>query len=325
MNQAGVLKIVAAFVLGLLIALGGALAFVRHRETIAPTAIAQIPAPTAEAENEGTKPGGEIAPPAAAMQAPEPTENQVIRKRDKIAGTKPVVRQRPKLKPVPANLRNEPIQIAQNRAEPLTPVAIATGTATVRDPTVEAPPDPVAVPVYQPHVVELESGTSLTIRLGETLSTNQNYAGDVFRGTLAYPIIRNGFIIADKGSKVLGQVVGVARPRRMKGVAELNVTLTEINTTDGQRIRVDTTSSIRQGGSDKQTGAAEIAGGAALGALIGALGGGGKGAAIGVGAGAAAGTGVALATHAKPAVLASESQLAFQLTRPVTITERLNN
>ena len=323
MNQAGVLKIVAAFVLGLLIALGGALAFVRHREAVATTAIAQIPAPTAETENEGTKPGGEIAPPAAAVQTPEPMENQVIRKREKIVGTKPVVRYRPK--PVPANLRNEPIQIAQNRAEPLTPVAIATGTATVRNPTVEDSPAPVVVPVYQPHVVELQSGTSLTIRLGETLSTNQNYAGDVFRGTLAYPIIRNGFIIADKGSKVLGQVVSVARPRRMKGVAELNVTLTEINTTDGQRIRVDTTSSIRQGASDRQTGAAEIAGGAALGALIGALGGGGKGAAIGVGAGAAAGTGVALATHAKPAVLASESQLAFQLTRPVTITERLNN
>ena len=324
MNQAGVLKIVAAFVAGLLIALGGALVFVRHRDTASAAAEVQTPAaPAAEVENEGTKPPPEETEPA--VEPPQPA----ARRREKTAGTKPVVRHRPK--PAPANLRNEPIQIAQNRPEPTMPTSTPSSYPTVSSPTVNsstiastsATASPA--PVYQPHVVQLESGTSLTIRLGETLSTNQNYAGDTFRGTLAYPVIRNGFIIADKGSKVLGRVVSVQRPRRMKGLAELNVTLVEINTTDGQRIPVDTTSSIRQGASDKQTDAAEIAGGAALGALIGALGGGGKGAAIGVGAGAAAGTGVALATHAKPAVLSSESQLAFQLTRPVTITERINN
>src|SRR5581483_6001479 len=97
------------------------------------------------------------------------------------------------------------------------------------------------------------------------------------------PIIRDGFIIADKGSKVLGRVVEATRAGRVRGAANLSVTLTEINTTDGQRIRVETNSVERRGATSTGSDAAKIAGGAALGAIIGALGGGGKGAAIGAG------------------------------------------
>ena len=111
----------------------------------------------------------------------------------------------------------------------------------------------------------------------------------------------------------------------MRGVSNLSVTLTEINTTDGQRIRVQTNSVEKSGPTSTGMDTAKIAGGAALGAIIGALGGGGKGAAIGAGAGGAAGTGLVLATRGKPAVLPNESRLTFQLASPVTITEKLNN
>jgi hypothetical protein len=55
----------------------------------------------------------------------------------------------------------------------------------------------------------------------------------------------------------------------------------------------------------------KIGGGSALGALIGAVAGGGKGAAIGAGVGAAAGTGVAAGTGKKPAEVESETVLAW--------------
>jgi len=177
----------------------------------------------------------------------------------------------------------------------------------------------------QPHVVTLPAGLTLFVRLGETLSTNHNYTGDTFRATLEVPIIMDGFIIAEKGSKVLGRIMNAEKAGHLSGAADLTLALTEIHTTDGQTVRVETNTSERKGPSNTGADAAKIAGGAALGAIIGALAGGGKGAAIGAGAGGAAGTGVVLATRGRPAVLESETKLTFQLSAPITITEKLHN
>jgi hypothetical protein len=164
----------------------------------------------------------------------------------------------------------------------------------------------------------------LAIRLGENLSTEHNYTGDTFRGTLDVPIVIDGFIIADKGSKVLGRIASAQQAGRMEGRSNLSLVLTEINTTDGQRVAIETNSYGKQGASNVGQNAAKMAGGAALGAIIGAIGGGGKGAAIGAGVGGAAGTGAVLLTHGKPVVLTAETQLSFQLAKPAVITEKLN-
>ena len=174
-------------------------------------------------------------------------------------------------------------------------------------------------------MVTLQAGTNLAIRLGETLNSDHNYTGDTFRGTLESPVVVDGFIIADKGSKVLGKVAYAQSAGRMQGLSGLTLTLTEINTTDGQRVRVQTDSYEKHGLSSTGTDAATIAGGAALGAIIGAMAGGGKGAAIGAGAGGAAGTGVVLATRGKPTALPVETHLNFRLSAPVTITEQINH
>jgi hypothetical protein len=176
----------------------------------------------------------------------------------------------------------------------------------------------------QPHVVTLQPGTSVVVRLGETLSTEHNYAGDTFRGTLDLPITVDGFIIAEKGSKVLGKIVGADRPGHLTGTAGLHLTLTEINTTDGQRVPVATGPFDKKGPSNTVAQTAKLAGGAAIGAIIGAVSGGGKGAAIGAGVGGAAGAGAVLLSRGKPAVLPAETTLTFQLTIPATITEKLN-
>ena len=138
---------------------------------------------------------------------------------------------------------------------------------------------------------QLDRGTNVIVRLGETISTERNYSGDTFRATLDRPIVLDGFVIADKGSKVLGKIVAADKAGKFEGTANLQVTLTEINTTDGQRVRIETGFFNRKGPSNTKEEAAKIGGGAVLGAIIGALAGGGKGAAIGAGAGGAAGTG----------------------------------
>ncbi len=184
-------------------------------------------------------------------------------------------------------------------------------------------PNPEPAPV-QPHVITLQEGTNLVVRLGETLSTDHNFTGDTFRGSLDAPIVVDGFIIADKGSKVLGRIVAADKAGRLEGNASLQLELTEINTTDGQRVRIESGLYSRRGPSNSPEEAVKIAGGAALGAIIGAIAGGGKGAAIGAGAGGAAGTGAVLLGHGKPSVIPSETRMSFQMARPVTITEKLN-
>jgi hypothetical protein len=162
------------------------------------------------------------------------------------------------------------------------------------------------------------------VRLGETLSTDHNYTGDTFRGVLQSPIIQDGFIIADRGSKVLGRIVNAQKAGHMEGAADLNLTITEINTTDGQRVALQTNTNDRKGPTNSGQQTAKIAGGAALGAIIGAIAGGGKGAAIGAGAGGAAGTGAVMVSHPKPCVIEAETVLSFRLAAPVSLTEKLN-
>ena len=100
--------------------------------------------------------------------------------------------------------------------------------------------------------------------------------------------------------------------------------VTEINTTDGQRIKVQTSSYTKQGEHTRKSDMEKIGGGAVIGTIIGAIAGGGKGAAIGAASGGAAGTGVVLATRGKAATIPSEALLTFRLDGPVTITEKLN-
>jgi hypothetical protein len=177
-------------------------------------------------------------------------------------------------------------------------------------------PAPAAVPPA-PHVVTLQSGTSLIVRLAETVSTDRKYAGDAFLATLETPLVIDGFIIADKGSKVTGKIAGLQKTL-------VQLTVTEINTTDGQRVAVETALFEKRTEDHRGKDAAKIGGGAALGAIIGAIAGGGKGAAIGAGVGGGAGTGAVLLGRGKPISLPAETQLTFQLTRPATITEKLN-
>ena len=181
-------------------------------------------------------------------------------------------------------------------------------------------------PPPQPHTVTIPAGTSVAIRLNEKLSTEHNFSGDTFRATLDAPIIMDGFIIADRGARVLGSIVKAAKPGKFEGAAELGLTLTEVDTTDGQRLHLQTNESLRKGPSHTTNeDVFKMGGGAALGAIIGAIAGGGKGAAIGAGAGGAAGTGAVLLGRGRPAVIDSETRLTFALASPTTITEQLKN
>ena len=355
MESSNIVKVVAAFVAGIVVALGSALIYVRVSDmrhavpvslasTSAPVVPAELPEPVPDITPQDTspapvlpepKPAASEARPRIAPRLPKQPRRTYVNATPVNAGAKAVRKPlilakndaHPVLRmpaPAPSTVSDPPP--AQNTAEDVQPMAQDQTTsdqaASNNAPAVEAPPPAPTAP--QPHVVTIPAGTVLSIRLGETLSTDHNYTGDTFRATLMTPVIQDGFIIADRGSKVLGRVVYAQSAGHMSNAAGLSVALSEINTTDGQRVAVRTTVYDQKGSSNGSQDVAKIAGGAALGAIIGGVAGGGKGAAIGAGVGGAAGTGAVLLTHGSAAVIGNETQLTFRLANALTITEKLN-
>jgi hypothetical protein len=148
--------------------------------------------------------------------------------------------------------------------------------------------------------------------------------GDGFTATLDQPLVVDGWVIAERGARLEGKVVESQRAGRVKGMSDLAIELTQLTTSDGQRVQIETETFIKHGRSSTGEDAAKIGAGAAIGAAIGAAAGGGKGAGIGLAAGAAAGTAGVMATRGKPAVLPAETHVNFRLRSTIAITERQN-
>jgi len=170
--------------------------------------------------------------------------------------------------------------------------------------------------------VTLRAGILLSTRTVEGLSSERNQIGDTFTATLEQPLSVDGWVIAERGARLEGKIVQSQRAGRVKGLSNLAIELTQLVTSDGQRIPIETETFEKRGESSTGQDAAKIGAVAAIGAVIGAIAGGGKGAGIGAAAGGAAGAGDVMLTRGKPAVLPAETHINFRLRNSVTITER---
>jgi hypothetical protein len=158
----------------------------------------------------------------------------------------------------------------------------------------------------------------VTISTASALGSKISQAGQSFTGTLANSITVGGVTAIPAGANVTGTVVDAKPLGRFAGGASLQLKLTSINI-NGVDTAVQTSNVTDvKAGKGKRT-AVLAGGGAALGALIGGLAGGGKGAAIGALAGGGAGTGGAALTGTKDIVLPAESNLSFTLQQSLTI------
>lgn len=146
--------------------------------------------------------------------------------------------------------------------------------------------------------------------------------GDTFQASLAEPLVVDGFIIGERGARASGRVIDSRPAGRLGGASELQLALTSFETADGQKIAISTEPWLKQNTSSRNQDIAKVGGGVALGAIIGAIAGGGKGAAIGAGAGGVLGAGTAAATRPKTGGIASETIIRFRLANRVAITER---
>ena len=207
----------------------------------------------------------------------------------------------------------KPADTASNSAsQDMAAPSNAAGGNAMSSPAAPAP----AAPEPQPLVVP--AGTTLTVRLGESVGSKISSPGQSFSATLASPVTVDGNTVIPAGASARGTVVDAKPLGRFKGGALLELRLNSI-TVNGTEQRIKTSAVSRTlKGKGKRT-AVMAGGGTALGAIIGGLAGGGKGAAIGAAAGAGAGTGGAAFTGNKEIVLPAESALSFRLTSPLEV------
>ncbi len=225
----------------------------------------------------------------------------------------------------------EPEQPAARQPAPRRPAPVRRAAAPERRPSAARvynettppatsyPAPAASAPAPAPvRMVTVPDGTSLSVRLIDSLDSEQNQVGDTFRASLASPVTVGDETVIPANADVEGRVVDVKSAGHFKGQSVLTLELTRLMV-NGKTYNLTTSQWSKQGTSRGKRTAGTVGGGAALGAIIGGIAGGGKGAAIGAAVGAGAGTGVQAATKGQQIKLASETVLNFTLENPISV------
>jgi hypothetical protein len=164
--------------------------------------------------------------------------------------------------------------------------------------------------VVQSKTVTLPSGTTLIVRMTDTISSRNN-AGTKFTATLEYDLPSGDGVALKGGTKIYGKVQSATQARRAIGRSTLDIGLTEL-IIDGKPVPV-TTSGYKAAG---EASIAKAARGAAAGAIIGGIADGSDGAKTGAAIGATAGA----LKKGETISIPSGTLLEFNLNQPITLT-----
>ncbi|MDD5542619.1 MAG: hypothetical protein PHX83_05545 [Acidobacteriia bacterium] len=167
--------------------------------------------------------------------------------------------------------------------------------------------------------MEIPEGTSISVRLLETLSSKTSRVGDQFSASIEEPILVDGKEIVPRGAMAYGVVTSAKESGRIKGRSYISLRLRSIDLKNGNRLETETNSVSRLGASNKARNWALLGGGAGIGAGIGALAGGGKGVAIGGPVGFGAGLATKALIRGHEVTIPSETLLRFRLEEPTRL------
>ncbi len=194
-----------------------------------------------------------------------------------------------------------------------------------------------ATVVPQPRFYTVPADTVIRVRMDTELSSKNARVGDTFSATVTEPVYGggSGAEVVPVGSRVWGRVTSVRQAGRrtpgnisvsfyqveLPGNARyaINGSLTSLQT---DRVNDDNEGTVSGKGQRKRD-AVFIGGGAATGAIIGAIAGGGKGAAIGAILGGGLGTGARVYEKEQEAEVKSGTEFGVILNRSVSLPERL--
>lgn len=166
--------------------------------------------------------------------------------------------------------------------------------------------------------VTVPSGTVLRVRISQGLNSGRTDVGTTFDAVVVSDVMAGGLIAIPRGAMVQGSVVSAEASGALKGRGELVLQLNRLMLGGTSYPLVSDTWS--QHGRDKTTQTVNSAIGlGAVGAVIGAVAGGGAGAAIGAGAGGVAGIGASAASGRGQAMVPPEAVLSFHLQQPAQV------
>lgn len=220
--------------------------------------------------------------------------------------------------PLPQRQPEQPAPVVRSAPPPQQPVPAQQAQVAPAPPP---PPTPAPPPQPVTHTITLPAGTSIPVRITQTLDSATTQEGDKFTGAVASDIVSDGVVVLPQGTAVTGHVDAVQDAAHFKGNSLLTISLSSINR-KGERIDITTEPYSKEGQGRGKNTAEKVGGGAAVGAILGGIFGGGKGAAIGTIAGGGVGAGTQAATRGQQVQIPSESIVRFKLTNsvPVRIT-----
>jgi hypothetical protein len=153
----------------------------------------------------------------------------------------------------------------------------------------------------------------------DSVDSATNHVGDIFRASLASPIVIDGEPVIPAGNDIYVKLTNSNSAGRLSGRSELTLQLARLDF-QGKSYSLASDDYQEVGKSRGKRTAVGAGVGAAVGAALGGIFGGGKGAAIGAGTGAGAGTAGAAATGNTQVRIPSETKLDFTLQQPIEIT-----
>jgi len=195
-----------------------------------------------------------------------------------------------------------------------------TDVASIEFGVTPAAPAAAAAPSAAPAPVRatIPAGTIITVRMIDAIDAQETAVGTLYRCSIDDPIVVGNQTVIPRGADCQVQVARAQTGGRLAGSTELELKLHNV-TVGGRAYDVATESAeIKTAGEGRKT-AQKAGGGAALGAIIGGIAGGGRGAAIGAAAGG--GAGVAVAAAKGPHLqIPSETRLTFRLREELPIS-----
>lgn len=239
---------------------------------------------------------------APAQPAPQP------------AVTTPPPTERARKEPAKKKVRPEPAPIER--------VAPPEQAQAAPPPPPPPPPAKPAAPAFRD--VNIPAGTTLPIRITQTLDSASTQQGDSFSGTVASDVVIDGVVAIPHGAAVSGRVDAVQEAAHFKGNSLLTIELTGLRHRGNNVALATEPYSVAGKGRGKNT-AIKTGGGAAVGALLGGIFGGGKGAAIGAAAGGGVGAGSNAITRGEQVQIPSESLVRFHLTNSISLRVSTNS
>jgi BON domain len=240
----------------------------------------------------------QVAPPVASVEPPP------VEEKPQAAYVAPAPKPRARKRTLPSDSSS-----STSTYTPPPPVTtVAPVSATTATPYTPPPPQKVTIP----------SGTTLAVRLVDTIDSETSQQGQTFRATLDTPLAVEGDVAIPAGYDVQGHIIELKSAGKFAGQSLVALQLDRISVS-GKYYNIQTDQYRKEGSSRGKNTAAKVGTGAGIGAIIGAIAGGGKGAAIGAAAGGGLGGGVQAATKGQQIKLPSETVLNFTLQAPLTV------